>query len=57
MARLEALLKVHRAGDLPALLAHVDQAVRGHRGPVEAADDATMVALRFSSGKLAGARG
>ena len=57
MSRLEALLKVHRAGDLPALLAHVDAAVRSHRGPVEAADDATMVALRFSSGTLAGSRG
>ena len=57
MSRLEALLKVHRASDLPALLAHVDAAVRAHRGPVEAADDATMVALRFSSGTLAGARG
>jgi serine phosphatase RsbU (regulator of sigma subunit) len=57
MERLEALLKVHRAGDLPALLAHVDAAVRGHRGPVEAADDATMVALRFSGGRLAGSRG
>ena len=54
MSRLEALLKVHRAGDLPALLAHVDAAVRAHRGPVEAADDATMVALRFSSGTARG---
>jgi serine phosphatase RsbU (regulator of sigma subunit) len=57
MSRLEALLKVHRANDLPALLAHVDAAVRAHRGPGEAADDATMVALRFSSGTLTGARG
>jgi sigma-B regulation protein RsbU (phosphoserine phosphatase) len=57
MSRLEALLKVHRASDLPALLAHVDAAVRSHRGPGEAADDATMVALRFSSGTLTGARG
>jgi hypothetical protein len=31
--------------------------VRGHRGPVEAADDATMVALRFSSGTPAVSRG
>jgi sigma-B regulation protein RsbU (phosphoserine phosphatase) len=57
MARVEALLKVHRAGDLPALLAHVDTAVRSHRGPVEAADDATMVALRFSGRRAAEARG
>ncbi len=54
MYRLEALLKVHRASDLPALLAHVDAAVRSHRGPGEAADDATMVALRFSSGDADG---
>jgi hypothetical protein len=26
---------------------HVDAAVRAHRGPRDAADDATMVALRF----------
>jgi len=31
----------------------VDAAVREHRGPAEAADDATMVALRFS-GSVAG---
>ena len=48
MSRLEALLRVHRAHDLPALLGHVDAAARAHRGPFEAADDATMVALRFS---------
>ena len=53
MSRLEALLKVHRGRDLVALLAQVDAAVREHRGPAEAADDATMVALRFSSGALA----
>jgi hypothetical protein len=57
MSRLAALLKVHRGSDLPALLAHVDAAVRGHRGPAEAADDATMVALRFTSGTPAGGRG
>jgi serine phosphatase RsbU (regulator of sigma subunit) len=53
-SRLEALLKVHRGRDLAALLAQVDAAVREHRGPVEAADDATMVALRYASGALAG---
>lgn len=52
MPRLEALLRVNRDRDLPVLLAQVDGAVRGHRGPLEAADDATMVALRFSSGAL-----
>jgi serine phosphatase RsbU (regulator of sigma subunit) len=53
MSRLEALLRVQRGRELGALLAQVDAAVREHRGPVEAADDATMVALRFSSGALA----
>ena len=57
MARLEALLQVHRSSDLPALLAHVDAAARAHRGPAEPADDATMVALRFSSPAVAGSRG
>jgi phosphoserine phosphatase RsbU/P len=54
MARLEALLKVHRGRGLVALLDQVDAAARAHRGPAEAADDATMVALRFSGGALAG---
>ncbi len=54
MTRLEALLQVHRSRELAALLAQVDASVREHRGPVELADDATMVALRFSSGALAG---
>jgi serine phosphatase RsbU (regulator of sigma subunit) len=49
MSRLEALLKVQQKRDLAALLAGVDASVRAHRGPVEAADDATMVAMRFSS--------
>ena len=53
MSRLEALLRVHRAHGLAALLARVDAAVRAHRGPLEAADDATMVALRFSTEKSA----
>jgi len=50
MSRLEALLSVNRAMDLKRLLGQVDAAVRAHRGALEAADDATMVALRFSSG-------
>ncbi|HSD66916.1 MAG TPA: SpoIIE family protein phosphatase [Vicinamibacteria bacterium] len=54
MSRLEALLKVHRGHDLVALLSQVDAAARQHRGPAEAADDATMVALRFSSVAPAG---
>src|SRR5262245_7244451 len=48
-SRLEALLEVNRALDLQRLLRPVDQAVRSHRGRLEAADDATMVALRFAS--------
>jgi sigma-B regulation protein RsbU (phosphoserine phosphatase) len=54
MDRIEALLEVNRALDLKRLLGQVDAAVRAHRGPLEAADDATMVALRFSSGAPAG---
>jgi serine phosphatase RsbU (regulator of sigma subunit) len=54
MSRLEALLKVQRGRDLAVLLAQVDAAAREHRGPTEAADDATMVALRFSREPLAG---
>jgi serine phosphatase RsbU (regulator of sigma subunit) len=54
--RLESLLRLHHEHDLAALLAGVDAAVRAHRGPVEAADDATMVALRFSEGALGQAR-
>jgi sigma-B regulation protein RsbU (phosphoserine phosphatase) len=49
MTRLEALLKIHRQGELPALMGQVDAAVRAHRGPQDAADDATMVALRFAA--------
>jgi hypothetical protein len=48
------LLKVHRAQGLEQLLGQIGAAVRTHRGPLEAADDATMVALRFSNGVTAG---
>ena len=54
MSRLEALLEVYRSQDLKALLGQVDAAVRAHRGPLEAADDATMVAMRFASAAPAG---
>jgi serine phosphatase RsbU (regulator of sigma subunit) len=54
MSRLEALLEVNRSQELSALLGQVDAAVRAHRGPLEAADDATMVALRFENGAPAG---
>ena len=53
MSRLEALLKVHRTQGLEQMLGHVGSAVRSHRGPLEAADDATMVALRYSNGGTA----
>jgi len=46
MERLEAVLSVHRSDDLAALIARVHEAVRAHRGPREADDDATMLALR-----------
>jgi serine phosphatase RsbU (regulator of sigma subunit) len=55
MARVEALLRVHRGEPLGVVLSRVDAAVRAHRGPGEAADDATMVALRYSAGALEGA--
>ena len=45
MSRLEALLRVNVAQGLSPLLGSVHAAVREHRGPFEAADDATMVAL------------
>jgi sigma-B regulation protein RsbU (phosphoserine phosphatase) len=54
--RLEALLRLQHGQDLATLLARVDAAVRTHRGPVEAADDATMVALRFARDVLGAMR-
>jgi sigma-B regulation protein RsbU (phosphoserine phosphatase) len=54
MSRLEALLKVNRARGLEQMLQQVGAAVRAHRGPLEAADDATMVALRYADGGTAG---
>ena len=53
MSRLEALLQVHRAQGLEQLLGQVGTAVQIHRGPLEPADDATMVALRYSNGGTA----
>jgi serine phosphatase RsbU (regulator of sigma subunit) len=46
MERLEAVLSVHRGDDLVGLLGQAHEAVRRHRGPHEAEDDATMLALR-----------
>ena len=54
MPRVEALLRVNAAQGLSPLLGSVHAAVRAHRGPLEAADDATMVALRFSGSVLEG---
>jgi serine phosphatase RsbU (regulator of sigma subunit) len=51
--RLEAMLRVHDGRDLGSLLARIEAAVRLHRGPLEAADDATLVGLRYS-GPVAG---
>jgi len=47
MERLEAVLGVHRGDDLDGLLGRAHEAVREHRGPHEAEDDATMLALRI----------
>jgi len=55
MERLEALLGVHRSEDLDGLLGTAHEAVRTHRGPHEAADDATMLALRFQGATGPGA--
>jgi sigma-B regulation protein RsbU (phosphoserine phosphatase) len=46
--RLEALLVEHRRDDIAGLMARVDQAIRDHRGSVDAADDATMLVLRVA---------
>jgi serine phosphatase RsbU (regulator of sigma subunit) len=54
MSRLEALLKVSRGHELSQLIGQVDAAVRSHRGPHEAADDATIVVMRYSNGQAAG---
>jgi serine phosphatase RsbU (regulator of sigma subunit) len=53
MSRLEALLEVNRGHELKQLMSQVDAAVRSHRGPHEAADDATMVVMRYSNGQAA----
>jgi sigma-B regulation protein RsbU (phosphoserine phosphatase) len=54
MARIEALLRLHLPDGLGPLLAEVHAAVRVHRGSMEAADDATMVALRYSGAAVEG---
>jgi serine phosphatase RsbU (regulator of sigma subunit) len=48
MDRLESILVEHRKSGLGGMLSAVDEAVRIHRGPVDAADDATMLVLRFT---------
>jgi serine phosphatase RsbU (regulator of sigma subunit) len=54
MERLEAVLNVHRRDALDGLLGQAHEAVRTHRGPHEADDDATMLALRFQTQGEAG---
>jgi serine phosphatase RsbU (regulator of sigma subunit) len=45
-ARLEAILRRESGWGLETLIADVEQAVRRHRGPMEAHDDTTMVVLK-----------
>jgi len=52
MERLEAVLRVHPSHDLGHLIGGIHDTVRAHRGRVEAADDATMLALRVVSAPL-----
>jgi sigma-B regulation protein RsbU (phosphoserine phosphatase) len=47
MGRLEALLVEERQSDVAHVLARVGEALRAHRGGVDASDDATMVVLRM----------
>jgi serine phosphatase RsbU (regulator of sigma subunit) len=47
MARIEAVLLEHRGLGLAGQLSAMDHAARAHRGSVDAADDATMLVLRF----------
>jgi serine phosphatase RsbU (regulator of sigma subunit) len=56
MERLEAILSVYHGGDLEGLLRHAQEAVHSHRGPREADDDATMLALRVRLDEGAGSR-
>jgi sigma-B regulation protein RsbU (phosphoserine phosphatase) len=48
MNRLEALLQSERSAGLDVMLALVEKAASDYRGPVEAADDATMVLVRIT---------
>lgn len=50
MQRLEEVLRRESAASIDGLLQRVEEAVRAHRGPCEAADDATMMALRLVGG-------
>ena len=45
--RLKQILIAERATGLDGVLARVEEAVRAHRGGLEAADDATLLLLRF----------
>ena len=48
MDRLQALLIEERASGLDGILHRVEESVRAFRGGTEAADDATMVVLKFA---------
>ena len=50
MERLEAVLLAESSASLDNLLQRVEESIRAFSGPGEAADDATMVALRLASG-------
>jgi serine phosphatase RsbU (regulator of sigma subunit) len=53
MDRIEALLRASRTAPLEDLLAAVDGAVRAHRAGGEAADDATLLAVRLDAARHA----
>ena len=51
--RLEALLQRERHNSPDEVLAHVEDAIRRHRGEAEISDDATMLVLKYEGSSLA----
>jgi serine phosphatase RsbU (regulator of sigma subunit) len=49
MNRLEEIVVLERSDEPHQMLARIDEAVRRHRGPVEATDDATMLVLKVGA--------
>ncbi len=49
MTRLQQLLSENRSEPLETMLARVDAVLREYRGPIEAADDATMLVLKVGN--------